>query len=281
MRIIDFSRLRADVAHELSFRGKPVHSKFWQGTDISQRPEAEMIECLNVSFQSPMIGWSRERLQQALKPNLPWADLHFEQERVGGQPLNPGETWKIWPWGNSADKHRTAGEQFNHTYAERFWPKYAGRTRDGIIDVEHPETGDHLTNLIEPRVGIRYRYADLDDVLNQLQADPLTRQAYIPIWFPEDGSHTDRKPCTLGYHVIRRHDYLHMVYYIRSCDVIRHFSDDVYLAIRLLHWILDRLQTRNAENWKSVHPGMFTMHITSLHCFVGDRIALGRMAESG
>lgn len=256
-------------------RGKPVHSKYWQGTDISQRPEAEMFECLNVSFQSPMVGWSLERLQKAIKPNLPWADLHFEQERVGGQPLNPGETWKIWPWGNSADKHRTAGEQFNHTYAERFWPKYAGYTKDGKLNLER--YAGELEDDDSARKGIRYPYADLDDVLNQLQADPLTRQAYIPIWFPEDGSHQDRKPCTLGYHVIRRGEYFHMVYYIRSCDIIRHFADDVYLAVRLLFWLVDQLKQRDQDVWDRVVPGMFTMHITSLHCFQGDRIALSKM----
>lgn len=254
-------------------RGKPVHSKYWQGTDISQRLEAEMFECLNVSFQSPMVGWSLERLQKAIKPNLPWADLHFEQERVGGQPLNPGETWKIWPWGNSADKFRKEGEQFNHTYAERFWPKFAGLTIRG----KWPGDFIYPRAMNEPVAGIRHVYADLNDVINQLIADPLTRQAYIPIWFPEDGSHTDRKPCTLGYHVIRRGEYFHIVYYIRSCDIIRHFADDVYLAVRLLFWLLDQLKQRDQGVWQGVVPGMFIMHITSLHCFQGDRIALSKM----
>ncbi len=249
---------------------QPVHSKYWQGTDVSQQPAAEMREQLNVSFSVPVVDYTLQTLREDLQPNLPWADLHFDQERIGGQPLNPGETWKIWPWSNSADRHRTAGEQFNHTYAERFWPKWAGRTPGGIINIEHPETGDDYRNLVEPHRGIRYHYADLSDVLAQLAADPLTRQAYIPIWFPEDGSHLERKPCTLGYHVIRRNDHLHMVYYIRSCDLVRHFQDDIYLAVRLQLWLIDSMRLLDPSRWDMVKPGLFTMHITSLHCFIND-----------
>lgn len=60
-----------------------------------------------------------------------------------------------------------------------------------------------------------------------------------------------------------------MVYDIRSCDIVRHFQDDIYLAVRLMLWVLDRLRERNAI-WKKVHPGMFTMHVHSLHMFKND-----------
>jgi hypothetical protein len=58
---------------------------------------------------------------------------------------------------------------------------------------------------------------------------------------------------------------------MRSCDFIRHFRDDVYLTIRLLLWVLDRLREVDNENWKDVSPGTFRMHITSLHMFKQDR----------
>jgi hypothetical protein len=240
-----------------------VHSKFWQGTDVSKQPAAEMYERLNISFGCPVVDYDLPMLREHLQPNLPWADHHFDQERVGGQPLNPGETWKTWPWSNSADGHRDGKGQFNHTYAERFWPRYAGMYPNGLLPPDH--VPDDLSAM-----GIRYRYADLNDVIRQLIVDPLTRQAYIPIWFPEDGSHTDRKPCTLGYHVIRRGNNFHMVYFIRSCDLVRHFQDDIYLAIRLQLWLLTELKLKDPVQWGNVKPGLFTMHITSLHCFVND-----------
>lgn len=231
-----------------------VRASRWQGVDVSSKPDMATRELLNTSFQVPLRGledlkqWSDDT-----RANQPWADVHF-LERVGGEPLNPGESWKSWPWGHSADKFRNATTgQFDHTYMERFWPKYAGD--------QDPHD--------DPRRGIKFEYGDLNDLVTHLAGDPLSRQAYLPIWFPEDGTCTGRRPCTLGYHFINRYDYLHVTYYIRSCDFIRHWGDDCYLAIRLTLWILDRLRERDGR-WRDVRPGMFTMHIVSLHLFEND-----------
>jgi thymidylate synthase len=90
--------------------------------------------------------------------------------------------------------------------------------------------------------GIRYEYGDLDDVVNLLYEHPFTRQATFPIFFPEDTGavHGGRIPCTLHYHFLRRGDSLHLWYAIRSCDAVRHFRDDVYMATRLCQWVTER-----------------------------------------
>jgi thymidylate synthase len=109
--------------------------------------------------------------------------------------------------------------------------------------------------------------------------DPETRQAYLPVWFPEDTGvvHKERVPCTLGYHFIQRMGYLHCTYYIRSCDFVRHFRDDLYLSLRLQLWMLNQLQSiRKTENfdWQLVKPGMFVFHCVSMHCFENDYPAI-------
>lgn len=259
------------ISNAMEHLSYPVHTDRWQGVDISKKPEMQMYELLNYSFQVPLGSYETlPQLRLDVRPNLPWADDHFEQERVSGQPINPGETWKTWPWGNSADKFRTEGEQFNHSYAERYWPKYAGYTEGGKLN-----DGTH-TFLAEPHRGIRYEYADLNDVINHLVKDPLSRQAYMPVWFPEDGSHDDRKPCSIGYHFILRNGYFHIVYQLRSCDFFRHFRDDVYLTVRLHNWVLSEVVKRSTENsmWRRALSGMYVMHITSLHVFKNDYRAL-------
>lgn len=232
-------------------RAHPVHAPRWQAVDVSRKPEMAMRELFPVSFSVPLRGLEDLSHWQAdIMPNLPFADIHFD-ERVGGIGTNPGEAWKIWPWGNAADGHRTEeGGRFTHTYQERFWP-----TR--------------LDDSNAAPKGIRYPYADYMDLINHLQEDPLSRQAYFPIWYPEDGNCQGRKPCTLGYHFFMRFDYLHVIYYIRSCDFVRHFRDDCYLTVRLLLHTLDILRKRS-DFWRDVKPGMFIMHITSLHMFVND-----------
>lgn len=223
-------------------------------------------------------------------PNLPWADDHFELDRVSGEPLNPGHTWAQWPWANKADSFRDEHGQFNHSYAERYWPKLAGLTDQGELSgtrydpdyvkyaadnyvVDDKASVDIARGLSadETRKGIRYKYGDLNDVVDLLVRNPLTRNAYLPVWFPEDTGvvHGHRTPCTIGYLFRMRSDRLSIFYDIRSCDFVRHFQDDVYLSVRLLLWVLNQCRARD-DKWRSVKPGMFTMHIGSLHIFAND-----------
>src|SRR3954468_15378336 len=92
--------------------------------------------------------------------------------------------------------------------------------------------------------GIRYDYGDLQDVVDMLVRSPYTRQAVLPVWFPEDTGavHGERVPCTLIYHWMLRDGRLHCFYDIRSCDFVRYFRDDVYFAMRLTQWLIEQVQ---------------------------------------
>ena len=232
-----------------------IHTEKWQGLYIMEQEAYKMREALNVSFSAimPEEELSLIALKEQCLPNLPWADIHFD-ERISGLPLNPGESYKQWPF-YGRDKEMRSDEKFSHTYMERFWPKKAWD------EDTRPTNGKHL--------GIRYEYGDLLDLIGLLSREPYTRQAFLPVWFPEDtgSTHGGRVPCTLGYHFIRRGNHFHMVYYIRSCDFFRHFRDDIYLGVRLLYWILNNLEIKDQKGWRDVKPGIFTMHITSLHIF--------------
>lgn len=263
MRIYPLFKLAIDqIKRDIETVSYEVDGKRWQSVDISDKPEMKMREVFNTSFTIPLQnhGMDLETYRADIQPNLPWADNHF-LERVRGEPLNPGEEWKRWPWANKADTFRQGDGKFSHTYMERYWPQ---------VDME---VGGQ-------RQGIRYRYGDLLDVANHLVEHPDTRQAFLPVWFPEDTGvvHGERVPCTLGYHFMHRHGYLHMTYYIRSCDFVRHFRDDLYLSIRLLLWMLDEVRSiesiANSSSatrlWPTVQPGMFVFHCVSMHCFEND-----------
>lgn len=241
-----------------------VETKKWQGTNGN--PYAlSMREMQYVHFEYRLHGIIMEHYRQEIKPNLPWADDHFIKERIGGQPFNPGTTWKNWPYSQSAAEH--VQEQFSHSYAERIWPKYAGLTSDGEIK--------DVINDLTPNQGLRKPLGDLLTLVQVLREDPFTRQAYLPIWFPEDltaANQSERVPCTLGYHIMRRGDNISIFYPMRSMDFVRHFRDDVYLAIRLLIWVLQALQYKDPDTWRKVCPGKLVMSVSSLHCFSTDKI---------
>ena len=246
----------------------PVHTERWQGFDIKNRPEAEMREVLNFSFTTPMTSEKLDFYRDHIGPNLPWADDHFE-ERVSGW-FNPGETWRSWPWALKADESRKHGKgEFSHTYGTRYWPRF--RPYGGGRVLHTLDMGEARNESLDEMRGHYFRYGDLADVVELLAREPHTRQAYLPIWFPEDTGAVEgqRVPCTLGYHWIMRNGYLHVYYPIRSCDFYRHFRDDLYLTVRLTLWLLDQLRQRD-KSWQSVKPGMFSMWIGSFHLFIND-----------
>jgi thymidylate synthase len=254
-----FNSIREDIRIRLQ-SAPVVEATRWQSISAPQ----PMVELLNYSLTWSIPTEDLNWISDQVKPNLPWADRHFLEERVSGDPINPGETWKIWPYAQSANSHRKEGEQYHHSYAERYWPKAAGTTPDGRLESDH----------IKPHRGIRYDYGDLDDLVTILSREPTTRQAYLPVWFPEDlqaAKEEKRVPCSLGYHFIMRRGKLHVNYYLRSCDFVRHWADDVYLTVRLLLWVLDQCRLAHPEmGWDEVRPGCLTMHISSLHCFQSD-----------
>lgn len=248
-----FPKLRLALTHSLVMSAPYVGSGRWQSQDVSHRPEMTPKELDHVSFDMK-IPEHLEELQGLVQPNLPWAEDHF-LERVSGSPLNPAPSEAWWPFAVSGNKdHKMLPEVYSHTYPERFWPKTAGHDQAAIAD-----GADFFANR-----GIRFKYGDLQDVVDLLNREPYTRQAYLPVWFPEDTGvvHGERVPCTLGYHFQMRLGRLDITYYMRSCDFVRHFQDDVYMAARLCQWVAERMD--------GVFPGSLIMHIASLHIFRGD-----------
>jgi hypothetical protein len=239
------------VAEYLIDKGQSFAASKWQSVDAPDR----FWEITNCSLKIS-IPPSVEALQTECQANQPWAEEQF-LERVSGNPLNPGYTYTKWPFYKRDSQMRNVGGKFSHTYMERFWPKYAGKLDD------HEYISVSKDSLGEPLRGIRYSYGDYQDVIRQLNRDSTTRQAFLPIWFPEDTGvvHNKRVPCSLGYLFYIRESKLHLVYYLRSCDFIRHFRDDIYLACRLAQHTCNELSELNLT------PGSLVVHIANLHIF--------------
>lgn len=265
----NFRHVHPYVKEALRTRSKIVDSGTWQSVPTVGRPEMMTHEVEDVIIEFPLYSEELEYHRVQIGGNFPWVDNHFERDRVSGEPLNPGHTWSQWPYSNKANSFREEllpgwEPQFNHTYAERYWPRYAGLTDRGETNAR-----DHGYSAAR---GIRYNYGDLNDVVNLLLDNPGTRAAYLPVWFPEDTGavHGGRTPCSLGYLFRMRDRKLSVSYHIRSCDFVRHFQDDVYLTVRLLLWVLDRCREAKSDPWTRIAPGNFLMHIGSLHIFLND-----------
>lgn len=262
-----FSAARDRLVREL-LHTEPIDTGEWQSMDTSGSKLHMTHELLDVKL---VLRVPRDQNLWAVstRADLPWAENHF-LERVSGHPLNPPPSHVDWPHavrGNG--DHTDEAGQFDHTYPERFWPKRAG------IDMTNPLAANGSGN-----VGIRFQYGDLTDVVNLLIKSPNTRQAYLPVWFPEDtGGHArstgPRVPCTLGYHFMIRDGILSCRYFIRSCDIRRHMHNDVYMAGRLMQWMRDMLEMGGVRTI----TGELTTYISSLHAFVADESYLRGMID--
>lgn len=249
----DFHTLHSWVLQDL-LTADAVDVGEWHSQDVSGNPLLVTRELTNYIIEYP-IPPTIEELQEEVKPNLPFAEAQF-QDRVSGEPLNPPPSHTLWPWLHEAS---LSGGKFSHTYSERFWPK---RATAAPWHCEQPELH-----------GIREPYGDLGDVVRQLERNPYTRQAYLPVFFPEDTGNVSnvRVPCTLGYHFLYRAGALNITYFIRAVDFVRHFRDDVYMACRLCQWVVEQLTDH--EGFMET-PGRLTMHIVSLHYMKGDEAKL-------
>lgn len=148
---------------------------------------------------------------------------------------NPGRSWTYRPsmWRQYLQLNGT----FHYTYAERMapqWPKV-------------------LENLRIP--GSRHAIIHFFDGISADETDAgLGHDARLT-------GGKGRVPCSMFYQFLVRDDLVHMVYAMRSCDFVNHFTIDMGLALAI--------QQRVAKDLgKKV--GLFTMTIGSLHMFQSD-----------
>lgn len=235
----------------------------WQSQDVSDKPEMDTKELNGVTYWTTVPD-NVDRWAEITKANLPWAEDHF-LERVCGEPLNPPPSEQWWPFAQQGNKEHKEGERFSHTYPERIWPKFAG-----VPNRYWYAEGAAFQ-------GIRYQAGDLSDVIDLLSRSPFTRQAYLPIWFPEDTGNVPnvRVPCSIGYHFLMRNQSMDCYYTLRSCDYLRHWADDVYMAGRLLQHVVGKLQ----GNGITVQAGSLHMTISSLHVFRGDEYRMKQLLD--
>lgn len=249
-------RDRASVRVQVGQKDRAVvdrlHALFQVGTRT--QVEANKTQVLNgVEYKQTMEWWitgATWEVRWLLRGALPYLTLKKElavqaleiiERQHKEKPYKKLIRGQEWP------------AMFSHGYMERYWPKqFHGSATPGI----------------------RFLYGDLDDVVKLIAKDPLTRQAYLPVFFPEDTGavHGERIPCSIGYHFLLREGRLHCTYQLRSCDLWRHFADDLYLTARLMQWVCEEL----VEHGVVCKPGLLSVHIASLHTFINDYHALAK-----
>jgi thymidylate synthase len=225
MRIYtNFKEAINETHRDLAEMGIRVHPATMQDKYVADDDSFETLELQNYGYT--VLG-AVESIGQ-LSPNQPWADAEFE-ERISHDYINPGKAWELRPevWTEFLHGGPVFGK-FAYTYNERMRIK-------------------------------------LDRIIQELKHNPDSRQCYLPIFSPDDvqwiGGAQNRIPCSLGYLFQVRRGRLNMTYYMRSCDFITHFQNDVYLAVKLMDYVAQKIDRM---------PGDFTHFMNSLHIYKKD-----------
>lgn len=219
------SEMYNEVRRDLAEMGITTHPKTMQDKNVEGNEEYATKELQNYSYT--LLQPTSMALAKELPVVLPWAEEEFLERIDLSGTVNPGEAYKsreaIW------NEYMHEGK-FAYSYNERFY------------------LNQQLPKLIE-----------------RLKEDPDSRQIWLSVWNPNEDPDKlggiSRVPCSLGYNFQVRNGRLNCHYVMRSCDFVTHFSNDVYLAVRLMEYI----------SHKTGYPmGNLTHTCFSLHVYMKD-----------
>jgi thymidylate synthase len=227
-----------EVEREMTEMAIGYQSATVQDKDVSENPEfwtnelqgyTYAISDIREGILFPDTGKGFESTLRYMNLSIGWANCEFA-ERISSTYINPGEAYAelsgLW------EPYLHDG-RFSYTYNERFREQ-------------------------------------LSQILDELKKRPNTRQAVLTMY----DRHQDlgnrgglaRVPCSMSTQFLIRNGKLDSLYVMRSCDFIKHFAYDVYLACRLQEYVAEQL---------GLGTGKFVHFIGSLHAFKKDIDARG------
>jgi len=206
-----------NVARDLAVRGITYNAKTVQNRLLE---DTEFKELIAVQFsildirdkRDDMLDYIFKDKNEAL--NIKRYIYQECYERFEDLDINPGKSY---------------------LYREEFWKQYLNN--EGKFDYTYNE-----------RLHLNSQWIK---AIETLKLDKGNRQAIISIWNPsEDINYTNgikRVPCSIYYHIIIRDDKVHLIYRMRSSDLVNHLPIDLYLATLTLEKALVDLRTRYPE----------------------------------
>jgi len=213
--------------------GVGVQSSTMQDKDVRKNEDFKTKELIGNSF-TILDTSDKEDMYKVMKEKynidipIEWAKAEFI-ERITRKRLNPGTAWKIR---ESVWKEFLHNNKFSYTYNERI--------------------STHLNR-----------------VIRELWKNQNSRQAIVSIYNIEKDIKNmggkKRIPCSMFYQFLIREingvKKLNIIYVMRSSDLLTHFVNDVYLAMRMQEFVAEKID---------IPPGSFTMFISSFHAYYKD-----------
>jgi len=219
-----------EVTRDLFARGVEIFDPTVQGVQVEKK-----------DYDSKeLIGYTYKILSHDnIEAMLDWAATTFSKPNG----LKEAQTWL---------SNRLAGRWMNQPsskYREDYWKSY--RESDGLFAYTYEERMIYL-----PRI------------IHALKQNKYMRGAVMTIYeTTRDQTNMGKRrvPCSMYYHFLVRprgkYDVLTLMYTMRSCDLVNHFAQDVYMAMKLQEYVASQI---------GVKVGDFIHFIGSLHAYKKD-----------
>lgn len=248
MRIYTCAReLMSELSRDVIEMGHENRPKTYQNKNIEGNPDFITKELIAESYC--LTSLPDPEYLFAYTHTREWADAEFA-ERISGKMINPGEAWKLNKpmWEEFLTKGDEQDAGFDYTYAERI-------NRSAFNDWEGVGVDQHSTYL--------------NHIISLLKYDSDTRKAVLSIFNADiDSDRLDghaRIPCSMYYQFLIRDNnhgkQLNIIYNQRSCDLVCHCGDDIYLAWRLMEYVAEKV---------GIKSGYLFHQIGSLHVYQKD-----------
>jgi thymidylate synthase len=232
----DFYAAGSEVLRDLSEMGVITRIQSMQDKTDLDDDLAITKEVIGYSFTVLTHDRLDDMLEIFRKVPLETAKNYIDAEfadRVCGEPLNPGNAWQLRAETWEQFMAKQGGDKMSYTYAERYCDR-------------------------------------LDNVVAELKRNPGTRQAIHDVYRGDldmqNWGGKKRIPCSILYQFFVRDGAVHILYFIRSNDLLEHFCYDLALTARYQEYVAEKL---------GLPVGDLIYMIGSLHSYKKDLDARG------
>ena len=244
MRIYEDCRaLMSEIFRDVMEMGVLTHSNSMQQLDVTNDSNYDTKEIINYSYCLQSLG--NEDFLFIVDPTCKeWAKQELHERTSHGWINSPGEAWKarydFW-------KPLIDAGNFGYTYNNRM-----------------------------------QECSNLDRIVEAMVENPDSRQLVLSIWDRRiDILHlngVERVPCSIYYQFLLRGNKLHIVYAQRSADAYNHLGNDIWLAFKLMQWVVDEVNN-NYSKLGTIEPGYLYHNLGSLHVYRKDWDNMRRVME--
>jgi thymidylate synthase len=209
-----------------------THSNSMQQLDVTDNPDYDTKEIINYSYCLQDLG-NEDFLFVTDPASKEWAKAELQERLNPGWVPSPGEAWKLrydfW-------KPLVDAGNFGYTYNNRM-----------------------------------QQCSNVDRILDALEENPDSRQLILSIWDRQEDIYglggAKRVPCSIYYQFLLRENKLHIIYAQRSADAYNHLGNDIWLAYRLMEYMVMEIRERTGRD---IRNGYLYHNIGSLHVYRKD-----------